>query len=81
MQHQGTAVILDVKSKLPYSKQDEITSHLKQQEGVRDATFSQYVNRMMIISYDPKVIKAQAIRSRVQERLDTDGPATCLVDL
>jgi len=81
MQYQGAAVILDVKSKLPYRKRDEITSHLKQQEGVRDATFSQYVNRMMIISYDPKVIKAQAIRNRVQERLDTDGPATCLVDL
>jgi len=81
MQYQGAAVILDVKSKLPYSKRDEITSDRKQQPGVRDATFSQYVNRVMIISYDPKVIRAQSIRSRVQERLDTDGPATCLIDL
>lgn len=81
MQYQGAAVILDVKTRLPYQKRGEITSDLRDQDGIRDAEFSQYVDRVMIISYDPKVISAQGIRNRVQARLETDGPATCLVDL
>lgn len=81
MGYQGAAVILDVKTRLPYQKRNEITSGLNRLEGVHDAIFSQYVNRMMIISYNPKVISAMRIRSSVQSYFDTDGPATCLVDL
>ena len=81
MQYQGAAVILDVKTRLPYQKRNEITSGLTRLEGIHDAVFSQYVNRMMIISYNPKVISAMSIRSNVQSYFETDGPATCLVNL
>lgn len=79
MRYQGTEVILDVKSKLPYQKRSKITSHLQKQEDVRDAGFNQFVIPKMIVSYDPKVIYAQGIRAHVKEKLETDGPATCLV--
>jgi hypothetical protein len=80
MQNQGTTAFLDVKTRLPQPKQAEITTHLNKQDGVQDARFSDYVSRMMIIGYSPKVISAQVIQKHVREQLDTDGPATCLVD-
>ena len=81
MQYRGAVVMLDVKTRLPYQLRDEIAANIRKQVGVRDATFSQYVNRMMIVSYDPLAISALTIRNSVQEHLDTDGPATCLVNL
>lgn len=80
MQNQGTNVFLDVKTRLPQHKQVEIMNHLIKREGVQDARFSDYVSRVMIVGYSPKVISAQAIQKHVREQLDTDGPATCLVD-
>lgn len=81
MQYTGAAVVLDVRRELPHSKKAEIVEHLGAQEGIRQADFSPYVDRLMIVSYDPAVINSQTIRSRVNERLDTDGPATCLIDM
>ncbi|MGW8247776.1 MAG: hypothetical protein ACWGOV_06665 [Acidiferrobacterales bacterium] len=80
MQNYGTTAILDVKKSLPHGKQVEITSALNEKDGVRDARFSEFVSRVMIVAYSPKVISAQAIQKQVREQLDTDGPATCLVD-
>lgn len=81
MNYQGAAVLLDVKTRLPYQKRHEITAGLSRLDGIRDAEFSQYVNRMMIVSYNPKIISAQSIRSSVQDYLDTGAPTTRLVDL
>jgi hypothetical protein len=80
MQNQGTTAFLDVKTRLPQQRQAEITADLIEQDGVRDARFSKYVSRVMIVGYSPKVISAQVIQKHVREQLDTDGPATCLVD-
>jgi len=81
MQYQGNAVLVDVKTSLPYGKRAEITSGLNKLEGIRSADFSQHVDRVMIVSYDPATISAQSIRSNVQGYLETDGPATCLIGI
>jgi hypothetical protein len=81
MQYAGAAVVLDVRRELSHDRRNQIVSHLGTQEGVRQAEFSPHVNRLMIVSYDPKVINSQTIRSHVDRHLVTDGPATCLVDM
>lgn len=81
MQYTGAAVVLDVRRELTQDRRNAIVHHLDAQAGVRQAQFSPHVGRLMIVSYDPEVINSQTIRSRVDEHLITDGPATCLIDM
>jgi hypothetical protein len=79
MQNYEIEVMLDVKKNLPTGKRSQMVSYLEAQPGIRDAGFSEYVDRMMIVTYDATDTSATTVRSQVQGQLDTDGPATCLV--
>lgn len=81
MHNTGTTVLVDVRQDLAKDVRKNIIDHLDQQQGVNNAKFSQHINRLMLVQYDPGVISAQTIKSGVDQYIDTDGPATCLIGI
>ena len=81
MNNRNTEAFIDVKQVLPRQQQQQINSSLHALPGVHSSEFSRYVERLMIISYDASSVSAKHIRDHVQDVLDTDGPATCLINM
>jgi hypothetical protein len=81
MQTPGTTVVVDVRQDLAKDVRQSIADYLDQQQGVNSARFSQHINRLMLVQYDPRVISAQRIKYGIDQFIETDGPATCLIGM
>lgn len=81
MQNTGTTVVVDVRQDLANDVRKDIVEFLDQQQGVNSAGFSQHINRLMFVQYNPKLISAQTIKAGVDRYIDADGPATCLIGM
>jgi len=81
MQQVTNEVVLGFRKSINANQRNEIVARVSGNNGVRTARFSQYAGNMMVIDYDPSVVKAQTIKQSVDNYFETDGPACCLIGM
>lgn len=77
----GVSAILDVKRVLDDEVRASLEAALRNKSGVKQAQFSPFVPRLVLVNYDAQATSAGEIRQTVHEVLETDGPATCLIGM
>jgi hypothetical protein len=76
MNSEGITVMLDVRLDPSDAVRAKLEGALKGRAGIRSASFSPFVRRVMKVQYDASAIKASDIGRVVHEALGGQGPNT-----
>lgn len=76
-----TPIVIDLGQNFNAEERANILASLENETSIHNAKFSEHVSRFLMVDYDASRMNARALKRSVDQYLDVDGPATCLIGM